>query len=354
MVTIKDIARKAKTSIGTVDRVLHDRGRVSEHTREKILRIAKELDYKPNHLARSLSNNRIIQFGVLMPQISPYHHYWEQAIHGIDRAREELRIFKIKIINFLYDGYDEASFLTVSRKALNANLAGLVIVPIMFNDSAVEVIRQIPRRLPYVFFNSTIPQTPCITYVGQDSYQSGQLAGNIMTMMAGDFGTVIVFTLLVDDYHITRRRQGFVDYVTRYSSLTVKVYGSRNTEDHNELYEILDQVFRDNTDIEGIYVTTALTDCVARYLQQNSKARNIRLIGHDLTNENVECLKQGLIHYLIGQRPEMQGYQSIYSLYRHVVLHETVQQTIMMPLDVITKVNVDYFCRADQDLHAII
>jgi len=354
MVTIKDIARKAKTSVGTVDRVLHDRGRVSEHTRDKIRRIVKELNYKPNHLARSLSNNSIIHFGVLMPQISPYHHYWEQAMHGIDRAREELRIYKIKIINFLYDGYNEASFLAVSKQALDANLAGLVIVPIMFNDSAVEVVRHIPKHLPYVFFNSQIPQSPCITYVGQDSYQSGQLAGNIMAMMAGNNGTVIVFTLLVDDYHITRRRQGFIDYITRHSSLTVKVYGSRTTEDHSELYEILDRVFSDHSNIEGIYVTTALTDCVARYLQQHSKARKIKLIGHDLTEENVKCLKQGLIHYLIGQRPEMQGYQSINSLYRHVVLHETVKQTIMMPLDVITEVNGDYFCGVDQHMHVIV
>ncbi len=353
MVTIKDIARKAKTSVGTVDRVLHDRGRVSEHTRDKIRRIVKELDYKPNHLARSLSNNRTIQFGVLMPATSPYHHYWEPAMRGIDRAREELRIHKIKISNFYYDGYDEASFLALSRQALEANLDGLVIVPIMFNDSAVEVVRHIPKRLPFVFFNSSIPQSPCITYVGQDSYQSGQLAGNIMTMMAGEYGTVIVFTLLVDDYHITRRRQGFIDYVTRHSNLTAKVYGPRNTEDHDELCEILDQAFSDYSSIEGIYVTTALTDCVAQYLQRYPKARNVKLIGHDLTDENVKYLKQGIIHYLIGQRPQMQGYQSIYSLYRHVVLHETVKQTIMMPLDVITKVNVDYFCGVDEQMYGM-
>lgn len=54
MATIKDIAREAGVSIGTVDRVLHDRGMVSPETKARILDVMKELDYKPNHAAQGL------------------------------------------------------------------------------------------------------------------------------------------------------------------------------------------------------------------------------------------------------------------------------------------------------------
>ena len=54
MVTIEEIARLAGVSIGTVDRVLHDRGRVSNQTRDKILSIVESTGYKPNVIARSL------------------------------------------------------------------------------------------------------------------------------------------------------------------------------------------------------------------------------------------------------------------------------------------------------------
>jgi LacI family transcriptional regulator len=47
-IRIKDIAEKAGVSIGTVDRVLHNRGDVRSETREKILQIVKEMGYTPN------------------------------------------------------------------------------------------------------------------------------------------------------------------------------------------------------------------------------------------------------------------------------------------------------------------
>ena len=54
IVRIKDIAEKAQTSKGTVDRVLHNRGRVAEDVRERILKIIEELNYEPNFIAQSL------------------------------------------------------------------------------------------------------------------------------------------------------------------------------------------------------------------------------------------------------------------------------------------------------------
>ena len=54
MATIKEIAQRAGVSIGTVDRVLHHRGRVSPETEAQILQIVKELDYEPNAVGQGL------------------------------------------------------------------------------------------------------------------------------------------------------------------------------------------------------------------------------------------------------------------------------------------------------------
>ena len=53
-VTVKQIAELANVSRGTVDRVLNNRSGVSEATRQKVLKIAKELHYEPNFLAKSV------------------------------------------------------------------------------------------------------------------------------------------------------------------------------------------------------------------------------------------------------------------------------------------------------------
>ena len=48
IITISDVARAARVTNGTVDRVLHERGEVSKKTREKVLRVIEELGYQPN------------------------------------------------------------------------------------------------------------------------------------------------------------------------------------------------------------------------------------------------------------------------------------------------------------------
>ncbi len=57
-IRIKDIARLAGVSAGTVDRVLHNRGRVSEEALQKITEVMKQIDYKPNLIARTLGSNK--------------------------------------------------------------------------------------------------------------------------------------------------------------------------------------------------------------------------------------------------------------------------------------------------------
>ncbi len=57
-VTVKQIAELANVSRGTVDRVLNNRSGVSEATRQKVLKIAKELHYEPNFLAKALVSKK--------------------------------------------------------------------------------------------------------------------------------------------------------------------------------------------------------------------------------------------------------------------------------------------------------
>lgn len=82
-VTIKQIAALANVSRGTVDRVLNNRPGVNPDTREKVLRIAKELHYQPNFLAKALVNSKEnIKLGVILtPDYNPFIH---EIIKGIE------------------------------------------------------------------------------------------------------------------------------------------------------------------------------------------------------------------------------------------------------------------------------
>lgn len=67
---IKDIAELSGVSTGTVDRILHERGKVSDEARKKVEKVLKEIDYQPNLIARSLALKKKISFHRLDPFFS--------------------------------------------------------------------------------------------------------------------------------------------------------------------------------------------------------------------------------------------------------------------------------------------
>ncbi|MBL7095639.1 LacI family DNA-binding transcriptional regulator [candidate division KSB1 bacterium] len=81
-VNIKEIARRAGVSIATVSRALNNNGSVREETRRKILQIAKENNYKPNPIARSLTGKKTNTIGVILPEL--VDEFFTDIIRGID------------------------------------------------------------------------------------------------------------------------------------------------------------------------------------------------------------------------------------------------------------------------------
>ena len=67
-IRIKDIARLSGVSVGTVDRVLHDRPNVSKEAREKVEKALKEMDYHPNMYASALAYNKKYTFYCIIPK----------------------------------------------------------------------------------------------------------------------------------------------------------------------------------------------------------------------------------------------------------------------------------------------
>ena len=70
LTTIKDVAKHAGVSVATVSRYLNSKGYISECARKKIEEAVKELDYRPNQIARSLSTKRMQTIGLIVPDIT--------------------------------------------------------------------------------------------------------------------------------------------------------------------------------------------------------------------------------------------------------------------------------------------
>ena len=113
-VTIKDIAKEAGVSIGTVDRVLHERGEVAEATKNKILKLAEQMHYRPNLLARALTSKRDYNVVALLPRASEVDIYWASHVAGITAGAQALESYA-SFLRFAGNKYKDAQTNAVNR-----------------------------------------------------------------------------------------------------------------------------------------------------------------------------------------------------------------------------------------------
>jgi LacI family transcriptional regulator len=340
--TIKEVAERANVSIGTVDRVIHKRGRVSKKTEEIVRRILEELDYKPNIFAKHLRLSRTFAFGIVLPRAHQDSAYWSLPVRGITKAQNELSLQKVKVRYFFYDKYSKTPLTGVRRDLFASKLDGLLIAPVL-SKVFDSFVKEIPVGLPYVFFDSFIPNASYVSFIGQDSFKSGILSARLMQVLIGGQGSVAVIRVLPDDYHINDRVNGFLSFCKKHPAIESRVYEVDATKSKGNRQKVFKQIMYENTTLNGIFVTNASTHEIADYIGSQSFQRKIHIIGYDLIEENIRYLKKGVIDFLISQQSERQGYEGIYALYKNVVLKERLEKNIMMPLDIICNENVNYY-----------
>lgn len=145
MTTLRDIAAHFGLSDSTVSRILNGKGRASADTRSRVLKYAKEFDYHPNQLAKSLKNRQSNTIGVLIPDITnEYYAVLFKAIedrmrkHGLmailfnsDEAPEREETF----LEYLHSAQVDGMIIATSGAPVYSTLASELIDRIVFVDN---------------------------------------------------------------------------------------------------------------------------------------------------------------------------------------------------------------------------
>ena len=76
---------------------------------------------------------------------------------------------------------------------------------------------------------------------------------------------------------------------------------------------------------------------------ENRNIQNFHLLGYDLLERNIKCLKNGSVRFLIAQQPIRLGHDSVEELSRHLIFKKEVKPMNFMPIDLLTSDNIDYY-----------
>lgn len=146
MVSLKDIAARCKVSTATVSKALNGQSDVSDKTREKVQRAAREMGYFPNAAARALKTNRSYNLGVLFRDEANSgltHAYFAGVLNGFKVQAEKMG-YDITFINTRAD-HQKMSYYEHCRYR---NFDGVIIVCVDFSDP--DVVELMQGEIPIV------------------------------------------------------------------------------------------------------------------------------------------------------------------------------------------------------------
>ncbi len=342
---IKDIAKLANVSTGTVDRVIHNRGEVSEATRKRVSRILAENDFRPDPLASSLARKRRLRLGVLMPGTVNDHVFWDLPMAGIRRAMKELHSEDLETEIYSFDQCDKSDFEAMANKIPLGELDGLLFAPV-FHDESLAFIRQCNEYgLPVVLFNSMLDGARIHCFVGQDAMRSGYVAAKLLHYGLDHRRDLLIVNMSArkDHYaHLIAREQGFRRFFEDHSGrldhlLTLDLNGEGDDVLSTRLDAILAQY-----NVGGIFVSNSRVYKLADYLARRGQM-GVRLVGYDLLPKSIDFLKRDYIDFLISQRPEEQAFLGLESLFRFAAYGRESKERLMMPIDIIARENLEYY-----------
>jgi LacI family transcriptional regulator len=338
--TVREIAELAGVSIGTVDRVLYKRGRVSPETRDRVEKIIEQYQFTPNPIARRLKRNRAYHFCVLLPQRDQDAGYWGMALQGIQQAAVEVAPLGVETEIIEFNRYSQEEFRAAAAAVLEMKPDGLIFPPILPDRTRpfIEKIRQ--ADIPCIFFDADMPGMEPVCAIGQDPFRGGYLAGRLMHLFAGKITKpVAVLDVHGEDYHIIRRRDGFLQYAGehQFPVLVQEYSGYMGSEISVEQISLF---LRDKPDLTGIFITNCMAHRVAAAVKECKEPQDFLLIGYDLILNNRLSLQEGRIDAIISQRPEYQGREALLNLYRCIALQQQIPLRVEIPLDMYFKENI--------------
>jgi len=344
-VRIKDIAEIANVSIGTVDRVIHNREGVSLSTREKVRQLLAEYDYTPDIVASSLALKREIHLAAVMPQVVNEHAFWKLPQKGIRRAMDQFAHYGITTDVFYFDQFSKADFKRKISDFPYESVHGVLFAPVFMGESVAFLSKCEKAGIPVILFNSNLREPAVKSFVGQDAFHSGYVAAKLINYGIEPKRDVAIIKMSGrKDYytHISSREEGFRTYFEEHSDrLSHLISIDMNGEDNVKLKQKLEEVYN-GYDIAGLFVTNSRVYKVAEFLAEKG-AMNVRLVGYDLLPESIEFLKRDYIDFLISQRPEEQAFLGLTSLFNLVAFNRVPEEQQLLPIDIITRENLVYY-----------
>jgi LacI family transcriptional regulator len=337
---VHKIAELAKVSVGTVDRALHGRPEVSEATRKKVLKIAKQLNYTPHPAARILSSGVTFKIGVCIPK--EIHLFYDQMRDGIFDEAKRVSHFGIDIlyapVRALGKGESSAA-----NKLLERGISALIITP-GNPDSATPLINDAEaQNVRVVCITTDAPKSHRSSAVCVDPELNGRLAAELMSKFVVPGSETAIITGMLSTEEHRKKTEGFCAGF-RNDCPDGKIAAILEAhESEEESYHKTCKLISKHPKLAGIYVSTVNCLPVCKALQDMGRAGKIQLITTDLFPQMVRHLRENTIRASIYQNPYLQGQIAVRMLVDNLLNGIAIPKASYLNPSIVLRSNVHLF-----------
>ena len=346
-VTIRQVAEKAGVSIGTVDRILHNRGRVSKETAKRVMATIEALQYKPNIHAALLSKRKAVRIVVIIPYFQS-GDFWSLIYEGIKRAERELTAFNPEISFIFYNQFDGESFLYACQNSLDLNPHGIILSPI-HRDMAARFVEQMSaQKIPVIFLDTCVDNCPYFAYYGSQLGDSAKVLADLL-FTDRKIKQIVNFKIVSENGFFSeaflRRENGLKQFLED-NKIACEVFECViSPSNFLQNVSIFDNFFKEHPDVHYAITMTSRAHLIADWAEIRG-IKGLTILGYDITAANVWALKKGAIRFLIAQQTDEQAFTATKALVEYLSLGTApAQRDNLFPIDILTKYNVDYYLR---------
>ena len=312
-VTSQQIAELAGVSRGTVDRALHNRGRVNPEVADRIRKIAEELGYRPNSIGQALVRARQgLRLGAILQ--SAETPTMQDVAAGARQAAEELRVSGLEVDIREVQGRDTAKVLRQIDELMEWGANGLAVA----SNNTPDLVRRIDRLheqgVPVVTFNTDAPDSRRLCFVGMDSYRAGQTAAGLVRQMLPGGGLVLPIAGHVNNGAHYSRLQGFLDTLKGEGDIQLLPFQPCFDRD-DYAHEIAQHTLREYPSLACVYITSN----VCRAVEDKRRKGRVRVVAYDLNAPNRRLLQSGDLSFVLDQVALEQGRQPLQILYNYLL-----------------------------------
>ena len=263
MATIKDVAREAGVSVGTVSKVINNLA-VRPETKALVEEAIEKLKYEPNIYARGFKMNRTNTVAVILPTI--WHPFFSELAYNIEKALRKAGI-KMILCNSEENKKSEIEYISMAKQN---KMDGIIAITYSNIDEYVS------DNIPFVSIDRYFSND--ITYVSSDNFEGGRLAAEKL-VEAGCRKLAYIGRGSRIDNDTRKRKEGFVSYCTENNIdyEICEVLGA--VKDYEVLIdEFIDKNFKKDIKIHGVF---AITDRYAMDFINKLKKINVN-VPHDV------------------------------------------------------------------------